>query len=321
FYRTGKILLLDEIMGSKNSSLDITHQELIEEIKYFQIPLPRRDIPTDQYHAELLDKFVEALKDGICEARYDFHSIFGAEFAPIGASKKNFVTVPPEGNFKRLFEPFRYNGYKIIELFGKDIEEHIKSSFTDITFSIIEGEVEENDVGYKVYVIKIEIGDEAWDQDAILNKSNVVINTPIGKIAQGANILISWELSGPTPMLLGSLRIQNKNTGESTNINDSLDLSIRRLQWRVNVSPGTYILAINDGSGERFSGEFQIVQGRTIGEGGSRDTGGGGGSVIAKGSTTINPVRNNVNTPSDSRPPEISFAKPERVAPTVTISV
>ncbi|CAG8442510.1 153_t:CDS:1, partial [Acaulospora morrowiae] len=173
FYRTGKIFLLDEITGSKSSSLDITHQELIEEIKYFQVPLPRRDVPTDQYHAELLDKFVDALKEGICEARYDFHNIFGAEFAPIGAGKKIFVTVPPEGNFKRLFEPFRYNGYKIIELFGKDIEVHIKSLFPDITFSIIEGEVEENDVGYKVYVIKIEIGDEAWDQNAILSKSSL----------------------------------------------------------------------------------------------------------------------------------------------------
>ncbi|CAG8754663.1 4850_t:CDS:2 [Dentiscutata erythropus] len=171
FYRTGKILLLDEITGPKESTMDVNIQELIEEIKYFQIPLPRRDIPTDQYHAVLLDKFIDALKDGICEARYDFHNIFGAEFAPINAGKKIFVTMPPEGNFKRLFEPFRYNGHKIIELFGDDIEEHIKSLFPDIKFSIIEGEVEENDVGYRVYVVKIEIGDEAWNRDAILGKS------------------------------------------------------------------------------------------------------------------------------------------------------
>ncbi|CAG8442497.1 152_t:CDS:2 [Acaulospora morrowiae] len=143
---------------------------------------------------------------------------------------------------------------------------------------------------------------------------DVVINTPIGKIAHGANILVSWELTGPTPMILGSLRIQNKDTGESMNINDSLDLSIRRLQWRVSVSPGTYILAINDGSGEKFSGEFQVVQGKSLGKGDSR------GNMNVREGTTISPVQGKLNDPSNSKPqgPGISFAKPERVTATVT---
>ncbi|RHZ83469.1 hypothetical protein Glove_92g9 [Diversispora epigaea] len=96
----------------------------------------------------------------------------------------------------------------------------------------------------------------------IFVKSDITINTPIGNIATGANIQISWDITGSSPTLLGSLRIQNKNTGESTIINDTLDLSARKFQWKVNVSPDSYILAINDGSGDKFSGDFQIVKGK-----------------------------------------------------------
>ncbi|CAG8751926.1 23004_t:CDS:2, partial [Cetraspora pellucida] len=80
-----------------------------------------------------------------------------------------------------------------------------------------------------------------------------------------ARIQISWDVTDQSPGLLGSLRIQNKNTGESTTINDQLDLTLRRLQWKVSVQPGTYVFAINDGTGEKFSGEFQVAQGTPVG--------------------------------------------------------
>ncbi|CAG8720313.1 13094_t:CDS:2, partial [Racocetra fulgida] len=56
-----------------------------------------------------------------------------------------------------------------------------------------------------------------------------------------------------------------EDTGESTTINDRLDLTLRRLQWKVSVPSGTYVFAINDGTGEKFSGEFQVAQGVPVG--------------------------------------------------------
>jgi hypothetical protein len=119
--------------------------------------------------------------------------------------------------------------------------------------------------------------------------SDVTINTPIGKIATGARIQISWDITDSAPTLLGSLRIQNKNSGESTTINDQLDLTLRKLQWKVNVQPGTYIFAINDGSGEKFSGEFQVAQGTPVGSGNA-----GGGNVGKKSDDNkgVNQVNN-----------------------------
>ncbi|CAG8442487.1 151_t:CDS:1 [Acaulospora morrowiae] len=114
-------------------------------------------------------------------------------------------------------------------------------------------------------------------------------------------------------IILGSLRIQNKDTGESININNSLDLSIHRLQWSLSISSETYILTINDGSGENFFVEFQVVQGKSLDKGNSR------GNMNVRESTTISPVQGKLNDPSNLKPPGpgISFAKPERVT-TVT---
>ncbi|CAG8759202.1 29835_t:CDS:1, partial [Racocetra persica] len=93
----------------------------------------------------------------------------------------------------------------------------------------------------------------------------VVINTPIGKVATGARIQIGWDITGQSSGLFGSLHIQNRDTGESTTINDQVDLTLRRLQWKVSVPPGTYVFTINDGTGEKFSGEFQVAQGIPVG--------------------------------------------------------
>ncbi|CAG8788813.1 36350_t:CDS:2, partial [Gigaspora margarita] len=55
------------------------------------------------------------------------------------------------------------------------------------------------------------------------------------------------EKNNTTSRIIDCLRIQNKNTVESIIIND-------KLQWKVSVSPGTYMFAINDGTDDNFLG-------------------------------------------------------------------
>ncbi|KAF0474167.1 hypothetical protein F8M41_024746 [Gigaspora margarita] len=104
-------------------------------------------------------------------------------------------------------------------------------------------------------------------------------------VTSGARIQISWDVKDQAPSLFGSLRIQNKNAGGSITINDKLDLTLRKLQWKVSVSPGTYMFAINDGTGEKFSDEFQVVQGIPVG------CDNVGGANVGKG-RSVNQVNN-----------------------------
>ncbi|CAG8456082.1 1350_t:CDS:2 [Funneliformis caledonium] len=84
------------------------------------------------------------------------------------------------------------------------------------------------------------------------------INTPNGDITQGATVKITWELMAPVNNL-GNLRAVNKATQGSTTISDTLDLNALSLDWVVNVDPGNYNFALNDGSGDKYSGPFNVV--------------------------------------------------------------
>ncbi|CAG8785303.1 20933_t:CDS:1, partial [Dentiscutata erythropus] len=89
----------------------------------------------------------------------------------------------------------------------------------------------------------------------------VVVNTPTGNISTGALVTITWTINGDAPTIAGSLKIRNKATNEDTTIDEALDLSKSSKQWKVSVQPGQYIFVINDGSGEKFSGNFNVVNG------------------------------------------------------------
>ncbi|CAG8742709.1 13926_t:CDS:1, partial [Dentiscutata heterogama] len=89
----------------------------------------------------------------------------------------------------------------------------------------------------------------------------VVVNTPTGNISTGALVTITWTITGAAPTIAGSLRIRNKATSEDTTIDETIDLSKLSKQWKVSVQPGQYLFVINDGSGEKFSGNFNVVNG------------------------------------------------------------
>ncbi|RIA81463.1 hypothetical protein C1645_790385 [Glomus cerebriforme] len=93
---------------------------------------------------------------------------------------------------------------------------------------------------------------------SLVNAQLNMINTPSGDISQGATILVTWSLIGPTT-LPGTLEVINKDTQNTTIISNNLDLNTKQLSWLVNVAPGTYNFALNDGSGNKFSGPFTVV--------------------------------------------------------------
>jgi len=60
-------------------------------------------------------------------------------------------------------------------------------------------------------------------------------------------------------MYLGVLTAIDKNTTNVTTISNTVDLSKQLFNWTVNVPPDTYNLALNDGSGQKFSGPVQVI--------------------------------------------------------------
>src|ERR1044071_698291 len=87
-----------------------------------------------------------------------------------------------------------------------------------------------------------------------------MINTPTGNISQGAVLPVTWETDGPTPQP-GTLSVVNRDTQDTKTISDEVDLDAKKLDWTVDVEPGEYHFVLNDGSGEKFSGPFTVVQG------------------------------------------------------------
>ncbi|CAG8717983.1 15768_t:CDS:2, partial [Gigaspora rosea] len=94
-------------------------------------------------------------------------------------------------------------------------------------------------------------------------KKVTAINTPAGSIAVGDNITITWSYTPSANVLRGTLSIVNSATRSTVVISNDVTLSPQSYTWTVNVPAGTYFLALDDGTGDRFSGTFQVIQGST----------------------------------------------------------
>ncbi|KAF0520590.1 hypothetical protein F8M41_016233 [Gigaspora margarita] len=105
----------------------------------------------------------------------------------------------------------------------------------------------------------------------VLVYGDVVVNTPTGTLSTTATFTITWSIEGASPTIAGTLKIRNKETNEEVTIDDSLDLTKLSKQWKVSVTPGVYIFVINDGSGEKFSGDFKVINGVPLLPGSSSD--------------------------------------------------
>ncbi|RIB28293.1 hypothetical protein C2G38_1535282 [Gigaspora rosea] len=86
------------------------------------------------------------------------------------------------------------------------------------------------------------------------------INTPAGSVANGASITITWSYTPQANALPGTLSVVDNTTKNTVIISSTINLSSQSFMWTVNVPAGTYYLALNDGSGDKYSGTFTVFQ-------------------------------------------------------------
>jgi hypothetical protein len=86
------------------------------------------------------------------------------------------------------------------------------------------------------------------------------VNSINGPVAQGAQIFITYVITGTPPAKI-NLQVINLNTKDAKVINDNLPVSPPSFPWVVDVPVGTYYFAINDGSGQAFSSNFDVSAG------------------------------------------------------------
>ncbi|CAG8518893.1 8645_t:CDS:2, partial [Racocetra persica] len=77
-------------------------------------------------------------------------------------------------------------------------------------------------------------------------------------IAVGATVPITWQYTPQTNPLPGTLSVIDNTTKNTTTISGSINLSAKNYQWTVNVAAGMYYLGLNDGSGDKYSGTFEV---------------------------------------------------------------
>ncbi|CAG8497857.1 941_t:CDS:2 [Racocetra fulgida] len=86
------------------------------------------------------------------------------------------------------------------------------------------------------------------------------VNTPAGYVAVGATITITWTYTPQENPIPGTLRVIGNTTNQIVIISSNINLSAQSYQWTINVPPSTYYFALNDGSGDKYSGTFAVVQ-------------------------------------------------------------
>ncbi|CAG8795182.1 26089_t:CDS:1, partial [Dentiscutata erythropus] len=86
------------------------------------------------------------------------------------------------------------------------------------------------------------------------------VNTPGTRVAVNATITVSWTYNAPTTPTNSSATLYaiDNVTKNSVIITDKIDPSAKSYRWVVNVPPGTYYLDLNDGTGDKNTGAFEV---------------------------------------------------------------
>ncbi|CAG8640775.1 6140_t:CDS:2, partial [Acaulospora morrowiae] len=145
YYRTGKITFPDNSL--------ITRQELLDEMDFFQIPLPpsqpdihtpapRSSLPTIAQYAEIVDDFVQAIKFSMIETSWNFHESISITFY---ATPLHHETLPTDRmmcvspyieKIRERLKPYESSGYKILELFSADIKSYLENVMPNYTLNV-----------------------------------------------------------------------------------------------------------------------------------------------------------------------------------------
>ncbi|KAG9300712.1 hypothetical protein G9A89_023510 [Geosiphon pyriformis] len=158
YYRKGRITWQEATSTSSRSSNahHITYEELLEELDYFQI---NKD-PT----SVTLDKFIDALKHAILEARAHLFTRIVITFPGTDYTLKNFQVSPNSAGIVNVLRPFERSGYNFLEMFGVNIGKYLKEQVPKLSFVLRRGTTESFD-------LHLDIGRDVIDKERIFQDS------------------------------------------------------------------------------------------------------------------------------------------------------
>ncbi|CAG8536977.1 522_t:CDS:2 [Paraglomus brasilianum] len=133
YYRTGKIMWKPH---ADCCSSTVTREEILQEVDFFQIS--REEIGLNEQHpvALMLDKFVEMLKACVWQAMAVGETIIEIVFA---YNNKEVFEVSPDLNMLNdIVRPFAECGYFFLSMFGREIEQHLKTEFAGLSCGLID---------------------------------------------------------------------------------------------------------------------------------------------------------------------------------------
>ncbi|CAJ0762187.1 14830_t:CDS:1, partial [Entrophospora sp. SA101] len=141
----------------------VTRQEIIEEMKYFQIPFVSHQKMLDVIdYANCLDEFIIALEDSIIEFCKNYGKVLFITFRCWDVLRNNrnvelYNTVPRNEDLKKYLKPFQYSGYRILEIFNEEISARIENRFPGIKCVTVKHDeiLDEDDIS--IYILKISV--------------------------------------------------------------------------------------------------------------------------------------------------------------------
>ncbi|CAG8601235.1 15580_t:CDS:2 [Acaulospora morrowiae] len=148
YYRTGEIVWPNDEPTQLCACTQVTKKELFKELDYFQIPLSVVLVPNNlddnKILAMKLDDFVEALSQAIIITRQNFQSVLNLSFFNIRSSSLRIYGISSydynryeqkiclDTSVDKLLRPYLFVGYNIMDLFRRQIENHIKNRMSSI---------------------------------------------------------------------------------------------------------------------------------------------------------------------------------------------
>ncbi|CAG8613198.1 680_t:CDS:2, partial [Scutellospora calospora] len=192
FYRTGKIYWHDiqltnslpsDITSTTHNLMPISRENIFSEIDYFQLPIPlplsQNEPPLLSQHAQKaaaskLDEFIQSFQKCIFEAMQFFETTIPFTFHRIVRENQEVYwneheKVSPFVKYLRPFAPCV--GYELLDRFGVEIGKRLKLKFGEDLEWKLEKHTSHVDTKVDYYRLAINIPDNAYDNNKILQYS------------------------------------------------------------------------------------------------------------------------------------------------------
>ncbi|CAG8505019.1 44962_t:CDS:2 [Gigaspora margarita] len=107
------------------------------------------------------------------------------------------------------------------------------------------------------------LSEKKWDNQNNIPKDIkevTAVNSPTGSVVVGATITTTWSYTPQANAIPGTLRVIDNATKNTFLISSTINLTSQSFSWIAALPTGTYYLAINDGSSNKYSGTFIVYQ-------------------------------------------------------------